>query len=397
MKESRGIKGAWNSLESRKMSLHHNLGYFPFAWCWPFEHHNANSPRHSCKNADRALSATHMLPPSLTDFMMFTVLPPHVPFFPPPPSLSFPPFLPVLPSLSAIFCPASLHAWPALLWLLTSKSYFIHQSLIRKRGPFSAALKEREGTRNECIKKKKKRVCFGGAGDKCMKRGHERERGSALDHGRPWESQKQKKGHAPTHPHTHAESLSALKQTVSHLFSILLCTRHPVADASCTFPSIVFCQSPFSLSVFFFCLLILLIWASGAEGASSPVPSVIPSLHLGCFFSQIFSTWPLATISKSVFSVFSLHWCSLTFSFFFPIPLYFEVAGKLVFRSVGIAIASPLSWSLAHTRLHTNTLAHTDMHTYCSSCSFFSFITGLYGHVVLWPCTHGFLTCKDCL
>lgn len=97
-------------------------------------------------------------------------------------------------------------------------------------------------------KRKKKRVCVGGAGDKCMKRGHERESGSALDRGRPWESQKQKKGHAPTHPHTHAESLSALKQTVSHLFSILL----GVCNASCTFPSIVFCQSPFSLSVFFF-------------------------------------------------------------------------------------------------------------------------------------------------
>lgn len=169
--------------------------------------------------------------------------------FSPPPSLSFPPFLPVLPSLSAIFCPASLHAWPALLWLLTSKSYFIHQSLIRKRGPFSAALKEREGMRNECIKKKKKRVCFGGAGDKCMKRGHERERGSALDRGRPWESQKQKKGHAPTHPHTHTESLSALKQTVSHLFSILLGVCRCLVHISFhRFLSI----SVFSLCLFFF-------------------------------------------------------------------------------------------------------------------------------------------------
>lgn len=218
-------------------------------------------------------------------------------------------------------------------------------------------------------------MCFGGAGDKCMKRGHERERGSALDRGRPWESQKQKKGHAPTHPHTHTESLSALKQTVSHLFSILLGVCRCLVHISFhRFLSI----SVFSLCLFF-CLLILLIWASGAEGASSPVPSVIPSLHLGIFFLfQIFSTRPLATISKCVFS---LHWCSLTFSLFFPIPLYFEVAGKLVFRSVGIAIASPLSWSLAHTRLHTNTLAHTDMHTYCSSCSFF-----LFYNRFIWTC-----------
>lgn len=130
----------------------------------------------------------------------------------------------------------------------------------------------------------------------------------------------------------------------------------------------------------------------GVESRSFCNPLTAPGYFF--FLFQIFSTRPLATISKCVFS---LHWCSLTFSLFFPIPLYFEVAGKLVFRSVGIAIASPLSWSLAHTRLHTNTLAHTDMHTYCSSCSFFSFITGLYGHVVLCPCTHGFLTCKDFL
>lgn len=65
----------------------------------------------------------------------------------PPPS--HPPF-----SLPAIFCPAWLHAWPAPPWLLTSKRHFIHQSVIRKRGPFSSALKEREETRSEFIKKR---------------------------------------------------------------------------------------------------------------------------------------------------------------------------------------------------------------------------------------------------
>lgn len=235
-------------------------------------------------------------------------------------------------------------------------------------------------------------MCFGGAGDKCMKRGHERERGSALDRGRPWESQKQKKGHAPTHPHTYTESLSALKQTVSHLFSILLGVCRCLVHISF--------HRFLSISVFSLCLFFLSSHSShlsqrcrgGVESRSFCNPLTAPGYFF--FLFQIFSTRPLATISKCVFS---LHWCSLTFSLFFPIPLYFEVAGKLVFRSVGIAIASPLSWSLAHTRLHTNTLAHTDMHTYCSSCSFFSFITGLYGHVVLWHCTHGFLTCKDFL
>lgn len=175
--------------------------------------------------------------------------PPHMCLFPPP-SLSFPPFLPVLPSLSAIFCPASLHAWPALLWLLTSKSYFIHQSLIRKRGPFSAALKEREGTRNECIKKKKKKECaLGGRGISVWKEGTREKGDPLLTAGDLGSHKSKKKGHAPTHPHTHTESLSALKQTVSHLFSILLGVCRCLVHISFhRFLSI----SVFSLCLFFF-------------------------------------------------------------------------------------------------------------------------------------------------
>lgn len=248
MKESRGIKGAWNSLESRKMSLHHNLDYFPFAWCWPFEHHNANSLRHSCKNADRALSATHMLPPSLTDFMMFTVPPPHVPFPPPLPLFSS------LPSRSPL---ALCHLLSGISSRLTGLAVtldfkeLLHSSVTHQKERAIQRCAKREGGDEEWVYKKeeKKRVCFGGAGDKCMKRGHERERGSALDRGRPWESQKQKKGHAPTHPHTHTESLSALKQTVSHLFSILLGVCRCLVHISFhRFLSI----SVFSLCLFFF-------------------------------------------------------------------------------------------------------------------------------------------------
>lgn len=174
--------------------------------------------------------------------------PPTCAFFPPP-SLSFPPFLPVLPSLSAIFCPASLHAWPALLWLLTSKSYFIHQSLIRKRGPFSAALKEREGTRNECIKKKKKKECaLGGRGISVWKEGT-REKGDPLLTAGDLGSHKSKKRDMLPHIHTPIQSPCQHLNKLSHTCfpSCWVC-----ADASCTFPSIVFCQSPFSLSVFFF-------------------------------------------------------------------------------------------------------------------------------------------------
>lgn len=286
MKESRGIKGAWNSLQSRKMSLHHNLGYFPFAWCWPFEHHNANSPRHSSKNADRALSATHMLPPSLTDFMMFTV-PPTCAFFPP--SLSFPPFLPVLPSLSAIFCPASLHAWPALLWLLTSKSYFIHQSLIRKRGPFSAALKEREGTRNECIKKEEKKECaLGGRGISVWKEGT-REKGDPLLTAGDLGSHKSKKRDMLPHIHTPMQSPCQHLNKLSHTCfpSCWVC-----ADASCTFPSIVFCQSPFSLSVFFFLSSHSSHLSQRCRGgvASRSFCNPLTAPGFFCFFSNLFYT-----------------------------------------------------------------------------------------------------------
>lgn len=110
---------------------------------------------------------------------------------------SLPPFLPLFPSLSAVFCPASLHAWPALLWLLTSKSCLIHQSLIRERGLFRAALKEREGGRRVSVLNKR--------GNECMKRPHKRERGSALDRRGPEESQKlkkKKKRGAGAHSHT---------------------------------------------------------------------------------------------------------------------------------------------------------------------------------------------------
>lgn len=286
-----------------------------------------------------------------------SLFPPTCAFFFPP-SLSFPPFLPVLPSLSAIFCPASLHAWPALLWLLTSKSYFIHQSLIRKRGPFSAALKEREGTRNECIKKeKKKEYALGGRGISVWKEGT-REKADPLLTAGDLGSHKSKKRDMLPHIHTPMQSPCQHLNKLSHTCfpSCWVC-----ADASCTFPSIVFCQSPFSLSVFFFCLLILLIWASGAEGASSPVPSVIPSLHLGIFFSQIFSTRPLATISKSVFSVFSLHWCSLTFSLFFSHSSVFWGGWQASFQVSGNCYCLP---SQLESGSHSTAYKHTRTHRY---------------------------------
>lgn len=155
--------------KKEKMSLCTDSGYFPLAWCRTFCMLSASMqipPGRSCKKMQTTLSLTLSPPPHafsppsprwLYGCSLFDVPPPPLPHRLLSPVLLFllPSFLsPLLSllSLSAVFCPASLHAWPALLWLLTSKSYFIHQSLIRERGPFSAALKEREGTRSECIK-----------------------------------------------------------------------------------------------------------------------------------------------------------------------------------------------------------------------------------------------------
>lgn len=140
--------------------------------------HNANTPRRSCKNSEPALSLTlschthsASVPLWLYGCSLFDVFPLlNVPLLFSSSSLpSFHPFL------SAIFCPASLHTWPASLWLLTSKHYFIHQSLIRERAIQCCA--KREGGYVEWVYKK--------GGNKCMKRGHERERGSALDRREP--------------------------------------------------------------------------------------------------------------------------------------------------------------------------------------------------------------------
>lgn len=198
---------------------------------------------------------------SLFDVFPCWMYPPPVPFF----SSSLPSFA---SSLSAVFCPASLHAWPALPWLLTSKSYFIHQSLIRERGPFSASLKEKEGTRSECIKKR---------GNKCMKRGHKRERGFALD---PWGTSgvtKAKKGHTPTHLHTVTTAcidsvwVSTLKCTLTCTL-FLFWSAWMRADAANVIPSSFFCLSYLVFP------LILFHWQYKEE--SRPVPFCNPSLHL---------------------------------------------------------------------------------------------------------------------
>lgn len=132
------------------------------------------------------------------------------------------------------------------------------------------------------------------------------------------------------------------------------------------------------------------------KGVSRPVPSRNPSLHLGvcvCFFFFFLKSFLrcrlFSSISKSVFSSPS---CSLTFSLFFSTPLYFEVAGKLVFRSVGIAIASPSQLeSGSHSTAHKHTRRYAHFFLFAAL-----FVRAVYADMwCVWSCTHGCLTCKD--
>lgn len=202
------------------MSLRHDLGYSLLAWCWPFacwvpqcKYPEALMQKCRPRSLSHSLSATHIQPPSLADFMDVHCLTFSLVEYTPPPALFFfssslPSFL---PSLSAVFCPASLHAWPALLWLLTSKSYFIHQSLIRERGPFSAALKEREGTRSECIKKEGERVY--------ERRARERKRIRSWPRGTSRVTKAKKGTHSHTSTHPHRVTLN----TNTHSFCCCFC------------------------------------------------------------------------------------------------------------------------------------------------------------------------------
>lgn len=120
------------------------------------EHHNANTLRRSCKNRELAFPLAlfcHTHSASVPHWLYGCSLLDVSPLLNIPRSPLPPPSLPSSLSLPAIFCSMRLHARPASPWLLTSKRHFIHQSLIRKRGPFSGALKEREGTRREFIKR----------------------------------------------------------------------------------------------------------------------------------------------------------------------------------------------------------------------------------------------------
>lgn len=335
------------------MSLHHDLGYFLLACCWPFcmlsttmqtpwgAHAKTESllfPSHS--------SATRIQPQSLADFMDV-----HCLTYPPcwiyPLLFLLPPSLPSSFFLPAIFCPTWLHARPASPWLLTSKRHLIHQSVTRKRGPFSSALKEREATRVEFIKKEKGQVY--------EKRTWERKRIRSWPQGTL--SHKCKKGGCSC-GYTLVELLSCF-------FCPLRCVQIPPSWSLSHFPCLLAHLSfiPFT-------------WAISTKGGQGLFLPVIH--HSTCVFVCV-CLFPLSSIFKSHPQNFH-HLCA---PWHFASPLHFRVAGEPVFRSLGIAIASLPSWSLVHTQLHTHVHSLTDMHRVCVHLCVCEWVL----HSVAWPYT----------
>lgn len=133
---------------------------------------------------------------------------------------------------------------------------------------------------------------------------------------------------------------------------------------------------------------------------SRPVPSCNPSLHLDvCTIVCCFKSFPdcdhspvFLNLTFCIFISFVLT-DILPLFFFFSIPLYFEVAGKLVFRSVGIAIASP-------SQLESGSQSTAHKHTHRYACFFVHHAVFVWvAYTDMWLCglVHGCLTCKDAL
>lgn len=222
-----------------------------------------------------SLSATRIQPPSLADFMdvhCLTFTPPLLPVF----FFSLPPFLP----FSLLSLPSFVRHLFTLdqpccdSWLQRATSFISHSS---ERGPFSAALKEREGTRSECIKKRGEWVY--------EKRARERKRIRSWPRGTSGVT-KAEKGHTPTHLHTQTESLSALEHTLFLFFCFFVFVLLGVCRCCIHDPFLLFLSIRL-LSISSFPHSFQL--SRQYKGVSSPAPSRNPSLHLGvCVYECVF-------------------------------------------------------------------------------------------------------------
>ena len=263
----------------------------------------------ACSSPHTLLPHAFSLSPSLTLWMFTAWLVPLVEY-----TLSSSSSLAsFLPSLPAIFCPAWLHARPSSPWLLTSKRHFIHQSVIRKRGPFSSVLKEREGTRSDFIKRR--------GGQVYEKRTWERKRI------RSWPQGISKHKSRGMQLWVHISRVA-----FARFFCPSRCFPIPHAWSRSHFPHLLSHLSfiPFT-------------WAISTKGCQGLFLPVIHHSTCVCVCVSL-----LSSISKS----HPLNFHRLCARWHFPSPPHFKVAGGPVFRSLGIAIASLLSWSLVHTQLH---------------------------------------------
>lgn len=174
--------------------------------------------------------------------------PPHVPFSPPP--------LPLFSSLPSHSPLALCHLLSGISSRLTGLAVtldfkeLLHSSVTHQKERAIQRCAKREGGDEEWVykKEKKKECALGGRGISVWKEGT-REKGDPLLTAGDLGSHKSKKRDMLPHIHTPIQSPCQHLNKLSHTCfpSCWVC-----ADASCTFPSIVFCQSPFSLSVFFF-------------------------------------------------------------------------------------------------------------------------------------------------
>lgn len=152
------------------------------------EHHNANTPRRSCKNWELALSLAlfcHTHSASVSRRLYGCSL------------LDVSPLLNNTPLSSSSSLPSFLPFPPChLLSDVASRSTGLAVTLDFKAPLHSSVTHQKERAIQQCAKREGGYAewVYKKGGNKCMKRGHERERGSALDRRESWDTKAKKTG-----------------------------------------------------------------------------------------------------------------------------------------------------------------------------------------------------------
>lgn len=237
-----------------------------------------------------------------------------------PPTCAFPPPpLPLFSSLPSRSPLALCHLLSGISSRLTGLAVtldfkeLLHSSVTHQKERAIQRCAKREGGDEEWVykKEKKKECALGGQGISVWKEGTREKGDPLLTAGDLGSHKSKKKGHAPTHPHTHTESLSALKQTVSHLFSILLGVCRCLVHISF--------HRFLSISVFSLCLFFLSSHSShlsqrcrgGVESRSFCNPLTAPGYFFFSFKSFLHDRSPL--FLNVYFHSIGVHWHSPSF------------------------------------------------------------------------------------